>query len=172
VHNLGQRIHATSLIHGSFVLRSGAATDHYFDKYRFEADPVLLREVAEAMVPLLAPETDALAGLEMGGIPIATMVGQLTGLPVRFIRKKAKDYGTSQLAEGGPVEGLRLTIIEDVVTSGGAISMAIPALRDLGAQVTVAVCVIDREAGGSDALAADGVELRSVFRAADLMGRH
>jgi orotate phosphoribosyltransferase len=170
VSDLGQRVHATALIHGTFVLRSGTTSHHYFDKYRFEADPVLLREVAAAMVPLLPDDTEVLAGLEMGGIPIATMVGQITGLPVRFIRKTAKEYGTRQLAEGGPVDGLRLTIIEDVVTLAGAIALAVPELRKLGATVTTAVCAIDRESGGTEALAADGIELRSLFRASDLMG--
>jgi len=168
--DLGQRLNSAALLQGTFVLRSGMTTDHYFDKYRFEAEPQLLREVAEAMVPLLPADTDALAGLELGGIPIATMVGQVTGLPVRFIRKKAKEYGTNQLAEGGPVDNLRLTIIEDVVTLGGAISLAVSALRELGAIVTTAVCVIDRETGGFEALAREGVELRPVFRASELNG--
>ena len=166
--DLGSRVHRTSLLHGTFVLRSGVTTDHYFDKYRFEADPALLREVAVAMAPLVPPGTDALAGLELGGVPLATMVGQITGRPIRFIRKMAKEYGTSQLAEGGPVAGLRLTIIEDVVTSGGAVLAAVAALRDLGATVATAVCVIDRETGGAAALAAIDVELRPVFRASEL----
>ncbi len=169
---LGQRIHATALIHGTFVLRSGATSHHYFDKYRFEADPTMLRDVAAAMVPLLPVDTEMLAGLELGGIPIATIIGQITGLPVRFVRKAAKEYGTMQLVEGGPIDGLRLTIIEDVVTSGGAITQAVPELRKLGATVTTAVCAIDRESGGTEALAADGIELRSAFRASDLMGPH
>jgi orotate phosphoribosyltransferase len=166
--DLGPRIQATALLRGEFLLRSGVTTDHYFDKYRFEADPVILADVAAAMVPLLPPDTDALAGLEMGGIPIATVVGQITGLPVRFIRKEAKRYGTRRLAEGGDVTALRLTVIEDVVTSGGAIALAVPELRALGAIVTTAVCVIDRESGGASALADDGIELRSVFRASEL----
>ncbi|HEY1488044.1 MAG TPA: orotate phosphoribosyltransferase [Micromonosporaceae bacterium] len=167
--DLGARVHATALLHGSFVLRSGVTTDHYFDKYRFEADPALLREVAEAMAPLVPAGTEALAGLELGGIPLATVVGQVTGLPVRFIRKQAKAYGTAQLAEGGPVSGLQLTIIEDVVTSAGAIVAALGALRDLGATVTTAVCAIDRETGGAATLRDLGVELRSVFLASDLL---
>ena len=152
---LASRVHRAAYRTGAFTLRSGITSDHYFDKYRFEADPILLREVAEAMAQLVPPGTDALAGLELGGIPLATVVAQITGLPVRFIRKTAKEYGTSQLAEGGPVSDLRLTVIEDVVTSGGAILLAVSALRDLGAIVTTAVCAIDRETGGREALADD-----------------
>ena len=165
--DLADRVQQAALLYGTFTLRSGITTDHYFDKYRFEADPRLLRDVAEAMIPLLPPDTDALAGLELGGVPLATMVSQISGRPVRFIRKKAKEYGTSQLAEGGPVDGLRLTIIEDVVTSGGAILAAVSALRALGAVVTTAVCAVDRETGGAEALDAVGVELRSAFGASD-----
>ena len=166
--SLGERLHAAAYLHGSFVLRSGATTDHYFDKYRFEADPVLLREIAEAMVSLLPADTDALAGLELGGVPIATVLGQITGLPVRFIRKKAKEYGTAQLAEGGRIEGLRLTVIEDVITSGGAILQGVAELRRLGATVTTAVCAIDRETGGTEALAAEKITLVAAFRASEL----
>jgi orotate phosphoribosyltransferase len=162
---LAARIREASLLHGEFVLRSGATTDHYFDKYRFEADPVLLRDVASAMASLVPADTDALAGLELGGIPLATMIGQVTGLPVRFIRKQAKTYGTAQLAEGGPVADLRLTIIEDVVSSGGAI---IAALRALRAVVTTAVCAIDRSADGTATLQELGVELRPLLRASEL----
>jgi len=90
----------------------------YFDKYLFESDPELLRAVAEALVSLLPSHVDAVAGLELGGVPLATMVSQLSGLPVLFVRKAPKDYGTRRLAEGGEVAGRRLAVIEDVVTSG------------------------------------------------------
>ncbi len=69
---MGRRIYATAHLTGSFVLRSGQTADEYFDKYRFEADPVLLDAIAEAMVPLVPADTEVLAGLEMGGIPVVT----------------------------------------------------------------------------------------------------
>ena len=165
---LAQRIHATAHLTGRFTLRSGASTDHYFDKYRFEADPELLREIAQAMVPMVPDEVDALAGLELGGIPIAVMLSQLTGLPARFVRKEAKTYGTCRLAEGGDIAGQRLLIVEDVVTSGGAVLQALGQLRQLGATVTSALCVIDRQTGGAGNLAAEGVALTALFTAADL----
>ena len=105
------------------------------------------------MVKLVPPGIDALAGLEMGGIPIATMLSQLTGLPVLFVRKKAKDYGTCKIAEGGTVRGRKLLIVEDVVTSGGAILDAAKALREEGAELAQVICVIDRESGGPANLA-------------------
>ena len=93
--------------------------DRYFDKYRFESDPSLLAEIAEEMVPLVPPETQGLAGLELGGIPLATVLSAATGLPAFFVRKEAKKYGTERLCEGGNIGGKRLLIIEDVVTTGG-----------------------------------------------------
>jgi orotate phosphoribosyltransferase len=146
--SLARRIYQTAHITGEFLLRSGVKSNEYFDKYLFEADPKLLHDIAQAIVPLVPSGIDALAGLEMGGIPIATMLSQLTGLPVLFVRKKAKEYGTCKIAEGGQVRGRRLLIVEDVVTSGGAILDAAKALREEGADLAKVVCVIDRQTDG------------------------
>ena len=160
---LARRVHQASHLTGTFVLRSGATSGEYFDKYRFESDPLLLRELAEAMAGLLPERVDGLAGLELGGVPLATMLSQVTGLPAGFVRKQAKPYGTRRLAEGLEVAGRRLVVVEDVVTSGGAVVDSCHALRAEGAEVAVALCVIDREAGGPANLAEIGVELRSLF---------
>ncbi len=165
---LARKIHDASNLQGSFVLRSGAVASEYFDKYLFESDPQLLRAIAEAMLPLLPPDADALAGLELGGVPLATVLSQLSGLPLLSVRKKAKDYGTMRLAEGGEVAGRRLVVIEDVVTSGGQVVISTGDLRRLGASIDTAVCVIDRQAGGTEALAAERVELRALFTMAEL----
>ena len=98
-------IYDASHLTGTFTLRSGVVSNEYFDKYMFESDPELLRAIAEACVPLVPDGIDALAGLELGGIPLATMMSQLGGLPTRFVRKEAKTYGTCRLAEGGELEG-------------------------------------------------------------------
>ncbi len=166
---LATKIHHASYLEGSFVLRSGATSDRYFDKYLFESDPELLAEIVDAMKRLVPAGLDAVAGLETGGIPLAVLLSQHTGLPARFVRKEAKEYGTRRLAEGGPIEGLELLVVEDVVTSGGQIVQSTRDLRERGARVATAVCVIDREAGGSEALAAEGIELRPLFRMHDLM---
>ena len=166
--DLAARVYAAAHLEGEFTLRSGAVSNEYFDKYRFEADPVLLRDIAEAMAPLLPASAELLGGLELGGIPLATMVSQLSGLPARFVRKEAKTYGTMRLAEGGDLEGFRICLIEDVITSGGAVIDATYALRDAGAVVDTVVCVIDRQSGGREKLADLGVEMRAVFTKADL----
>lgn len=165
---LARAIHDASKLSGRFVLRSGAVSDTYFDKYLFEAQPHLLRAVGEALAPLVPDDTEALAGLETGGIPLAVILGQITGLPTRFVRKEAKAYGTARLAEGGDVDGVRLTIVEDVITSGGQVRASAGDLRDRGARVTDVVCVIDRQAGGGEALAADGLDLRALFAMEEL----
>lgn len=165
---LARRIYRRSHLTGEFKLRSGAVSHEYFDKYRFESDPALLRDVAEAVVAQLPDRVDALAGLELGGVPIATACSLLCGLPSLFVRKQAKTYGTCQLAEGGPVRGRRLAVIEDVVTSGGQVIESCRQLRDRGADIAVVLCVIDRDAGGGSSLAREGLELRSLFTASEL----
>ena len=116
---LANRVYDAAHLTGTFTLRSGQQSSEYFDKYRFEADPALLRDIAEALAPLVPDGIDALAGLEMGGIPIATALSMVTGIPARFVRKEAKTYGTCLLAEGGDIEGKRLLVVEDVVSTGG-----------------------------------------------------
>jgi orotate phosphoribosyltransferase len=120
------------------------------------------------MVALLPPDFDALAGLEMGGIPVATLLAQHSGRPCLFVRKQAKEYGTCKLAEGGEVGGRRLVIVEDVVTSGGAILDGVAELRKLGALIADVVCIIDREAGGAENLAKAGLALRPLYRKSEL----
>src|SRR5258708_2218703 len=100
---LARAIYELAHLTGQFTLRSGAVSDEYFDKYLFEGDPELLRDIAEQLAALVPPDTDALAGLELGGVPIATALSNRTGLPTRFVRKAAKGYGTCRLAEGGDI---------------------------------------------------------------------
>jgi orotate phosphoribosyltransferase len=161
---LAREIYDRTHLTGDFVLRSGARSTEYFDKYLFESDPSLLRAIGEALVPLIPPRTDALAGLELGGIPIATMLSQLTGLPALFVRKEAKTYGTCRLAEGGDLDGRRLTIVEDVVSSGGQVVLSAGDLRERGATVEDAVIVIDRRpADGTDQLGEAGIAVHALF---------
>jgi len=80
----------------------------------------------------------------------------------------AKDYGTCQLVEGVNVAGLGLWVVEDVVTSVEQVVASSEDLRRLGAVVTNALCVIDRQAGGRSACSAAGIGLHSLFTKADL----
>lgn len=165
---LAADIDAACRLHGSFTLRSGQVSDTYFDKYLFEAQPALLDRVATQMVDLLPEGTELLGALEMGGIPIATMVSAKTGIPVVFIRKKAKEYGTAKLAEGPSYDGKRVTLIEDVITSGGAVRDAVSALRPDGAIIDTVVCAIDRSPVAGEALRDVDLEIRPVLTKAEL----
>ncbi|HEY2330688.1 MAG TPA: orotate phosphoribosyltransferase [Acidimicrobiales bacterium] len=166
--DLPRRVHAAAHLTGTFRLRSGLTSTEYFDKYLFESSPTLLLEIAQELAPLVPDGAEALAGLELGGVPVATLLSQVTGLPALFVRKKAKDYGTCRLAEGGEVAGRRLVVVEDVVTTGGQVLESCAELRALGATVDTVLCVIDREAGGAEAFAAQGLELRSLFTMSQL----
>ncbi|WP_435770251.1 orotate phosphoribosyltransferase [Nocardioides sp. SYSU DS0651] len=165
---LAADIDATCRLTGEFTLRSGQVSSEYFDKYLFEADPQLLARVAREVAQLLPTEKDLLGGLEMGGIPIATAVSQLIGMPTLFVRKQAKEYGTAKLAEGPDFTAQRVVLIEDVITTGGAVRDATNALRAAGAIVETVVCAIDRSPEGQNPLADVGLEVRAVLTKAEL----
>jgi orotate phosphoribosyltransferase len=167
---LAADIDACCRLTGEFTLRSGQVASEYFDKYLFESDPQLLARVARQMVDLVPQDTELLGGLELGGVPLATVVSTLTGRPALFVRKKAKEYGTCKLAEGPDVAGRRVTLIEDVLTTGGAARDATRALRDAGAIVEVVLCAIDRSPVGQNPLADVGLEVRAVLTKAQLDG--
>jgi orotate phosphoribosyltransferase len=153
---------------GDFLLRSGKRSHEYFDKYRFESQPKLLKEIAEQMKSLIPEGTEILAALEMGGIPIGTALSLATGLPCAFIRKSAKEYGTCKFAEGVDITNKSVCIIEDVITSGGQVLLSAADIRSLGAKVGNVLCVINR--GGSEAeikLTEAKLNLKSLFVRSD-----
>lgn len=164
---LGRRIAERCRLEGEFRLRSGRTAAVYFDKYLFEADPVLLWAVAEHASRLIPPDTDVLAGLELGGVPVATALSIRTGLPAAFVRKEAKTYGTMKLAEGAEARGRRVLIVEDVITTGGQVLHAAAGLRDAGADISGVLTVIDRREGPST-LEEAGMDVRTLFRSSDL----
>jgi orotate phosphoribosyltransferase len=167
--DLGRDINAIARLNGTFRLRSGRTSSEYFDKYRFEADPALLRRMAHSMLELVPPTTEVLAGLELGGVPIATAMSLESGLPVVFVRKVAKHYGTCQAVEGGNVNGRRVAIIEDVITTGGAVGDAANLLREAGAEIEAVVCAIWRGNGEPSIGQLPGVAVLPALTAADLI---
>ena len=165
---LARAIARAAHITGTFRLRSGATSSEYFDKYRFESEPQLLRALARQLVPLVPADTEVLAGLELGGVPIATALSLETGLPTAFVRKEAKRYGTCRLAEGAEIAARRVLVVEDVITSGGQVVESTAALRELGAVISSVVCVIDRQSGGAEALSKIDLRLSALFTKAQL----
>jgi len=142
-----QRIAQVSTLEGEFLLRSGQKTQTYFDKYRFEGDPPLLKALAQQMSNLLDADTEILAGLELGGVPLVTAISLETGIPASFIRKQAKTYGTCRAIEGQDIAGKKVTFIEDVITTGGAVADAYHLALAEGARVQSVVCAIWRGEG-------------------------
>jgi len=141
---LAQKIYEISHLTGSFLLRSGKTSNEYFDKYQFECQPTLLKQIALEIKDLIPKGTELLAGLEVGGIPIATALSLETGIPTVLVRKEAKNYGTAKLAEGPNIEGKKICIIEDVITTGGQVALSTKDLRERGAIIDTVLCVIYR----------------------------
>jgi len=165
---LAEQVVKVALRRGQFKLRSGQTSDVYFDKYQFEARPTLLREIARQLAPLVPKETEVLAGLELGGVPIATALSFETGLIAAFVRKERKSYGTCLIAEGAEVRGKRVCIVEDVITTGGAVLDSVRELRAEGAIVDTVLSVIFRGDPQKDAFAAEGLARISLLSLADL----
>jgi orotate phosphoribosyltransferase len=160
---LMRQIKSTALLTGKFELRSGLTSSIYLDKYRFESDPILLRAVIEELEALLPKKYDKLAGLELGGIPLATGLSLKTGKKCLYVRKVAKPYGTRNLVEGGFTPGETVVIVEDVITTAGQVCQSVKQIRELGLVVDHATCVLDRQQGGKENLARIGCTLASVF---------
>ncbi|MDZ7677977.1 MAG: orotate phosphoribosyltransferase [Acidimicrobiales bacterium] len=166
--DLARQVNERCRLTGSFALRSGQGATTYFDKYLFEGDPAILREVVEQMVPLIPDGSEVLGGLELGGIPVATALSLATGLPAAFVRKEAKTYGTAKLAEGADIAGKRVLIVEDVITTGGQVVASTLELRRRGATIDDVLCVIDRTDGDHSKLDQISLQVRSLFTKADL----
>ena len=167
---LAKQMREVSYLTGEFKLRSGNISNFYWDKYRFESNPALLTAIAAEMAKLLPSSCDGLAGLELGGIPLATALSLQTGIPCFYVRKEPKTYGTCNLVEGGVEEGHTLVVIEDVITTAGQVCTSIEQIRAAGYTVEHVVAVIDRQAGGAAKINALGCSFASVFTLAELEG--
>lgn len=165
---LAKQLRDAAYLTGEFRLRSGNISNFYWDKYRFESNPVLLVALAEEMAKLLPSECDGLAGLELGGIPLATALSLQTGYPCFYVRKEAKPYGTCNLIEGGVEKRSTVVVVEDVITTAGQVCTSIEQIRAAGLTVEHVVAVIDRQAGGEAKINALGCTLASVFTLAEL----
>jgi orotate phosphoribosyltransferase len=169
---LGAKLVERALLEGDFVLRSGKRSTWYLDKYRFETEPDLLRTLGERLADVVRdcePDAIRLAGPALGAVALAASASMASGLPFIIVRGETKEYGTAKRIEGSFEPGELVCLVEDVVTSGGALAEAVSAVREEGLVVRNAVCVVDREEGGSDALARLGVRLRALFRAEELL---
>ena len=165
---LCKSIYEIAHLKGNFKLRSGQISNEYFDKYLFESNPLILKEIVRDMKELIPEDTEILAGLEMGGIPIATALSLETGIPVVFVRKKAKEYGTCKLAEGADIKDKKVCVIEDVVTTGGQILLSSEDLKGFGAKLENVLCVIERNPEGRKKLKEADLNLKALFTMEEL----
>jgi orotate phosphoribosyltransferase len=168
LNDLGERLVATSLLRGDFLLSSGKRSDYYFDKYLFETKPDLLRDVTTELLNLVPDDAERLAGPELGAVPLVACMALVGSLPYVIVRRKPKAYGTGRHFEGRITAGDRVVLVEDVITSGNQALTAADHLRDFGAQLDVVICVLDREEGAAPKFAARDLELRPLFTSASL----
>jgi len=166
--SLAHELVAASYLKGDFVLRSGKRSNRYFDKFLFETDPALLKRIGTGLAALVPGDTQRLAAPELGAVLLGGAVSMETGLPLILVRKEPKGYGTAKQLEGRFTEGERVTVIEDVVTTGGDSLRSIAALRDAGLDVIHLAVVLDRGEGGEDNIRAAGIPYSPLFRITDL----
>lgn len=157
-----------SYLRGDFVLRSGKRSNRYFDKFLFETEPDLLKRIGSHLAELVPVETQRLAAPELGAVLLGGAVSMATGLPLVLVRKEPKGYGTAKQLEGRYTAGERVTVIEDVVTTGGDSLRSIDVLREAGLDVIHLVVVLDRGEGGEDNIREAGIPYSPLFRITDL----
>jgi orotate phosphoribosyltransferase len=164
-HELARDLTNAACLRGDFVMSSGLRSSLYFDKYLFETKPGILRRLASLLAELVPATTDRLAGAELGGVALVTAVSLETGLPFVIIRKYAQ--GDNPL-EGELVPGDRVTLIEDVLTTGNAAISAARQLQAADGAVQMVLGVLDLERGAASNLAAAGFASHMLFDRSEL----
>jgi orotate phosphoribosyltransferase len=165
---LARELVKASYLKGDFVLRSGRRSNRYFDKFLFETDPALLKELGRHLAELVPKDTQRLAAPELGAVLLGGAVSMESGLPLILVRKEPKGYGTTKQLEGRYESGERVTVIEDVVTTGGDSLRSVQALRDAGLDVIHLVVVLDRGEGGEENIKEARIPYTPLFRAQEL----
>jgi orotate phosphoribosyltransferase len=166
--DLARDLVRASYLKGDFVLRSGKRSNRYFDKFLFETDPELLKRIGAELARLVPEDTQRLAAPELGAVLLGGAVSMETGLPLLLVRKAPKGYGTGKQLEGRFVAGERVTVIEDVVTTGGDSLRSIQVLREAGLDVIHLVVVLDRGEGGEENIREAQIQYSPLFRITDL----
>ena len=166
--DLARQLVKASYLKGDFVLRSGKRSNRYFDKFLFETDPALLKRLGRHLAELVPKETQRLAAPELGAVLLGGAVSMETGLPLLLVRKEPKGYGTGKQIEGSFAAGERVTVIEDVVTTGGDSLRSVQVLRDVGLEVIQLLVVLDRGEGGEDNIREARIPYSPLFRIQDL----
>jgi len=163
-----QRIKDTAYLTGNFVLRSGRTSTYYLDKYRFETQPDILRELGNAFATFRTDKTSRIAGAELGGVALAAAASMATGIPFVIMRNAKKGYGTERDYEGILEKGDHVLLVEDIATTGGQVLEAAKKLTELGCTVERIVAVIDRQEGARENIESAGFRFDALMTSADL----
>jgi orotate phosphoribosyltransferase len=166
--DLARQLVKASYLKGDFVLRSGKRSNRYFDKFLFETDPALLKLLGRHLAELVPKDTQRVAAPELGAVLLGGAVSMEMGLPLLLVRKEPKGYGTGKQIEGRFAAAERVTVIEDVVTTGGDSLRSVQVLRDAGLEVIHLVVVLDRGEGGEDNIREARIPYSPLFRIQDL----
>lgn len=162
-----------SLKFGNFVLRSGKASSYFFDGKQTTLSAEGAALVGPLMFELIKDlDVAAVGGPTLGADPIVTAVAAESfraGKPLDafIVRKETKDHGIGDRIAGPWRAGQRVAILEDALTTGSAIKMAVEAAREAGMVVVAAATIVDRLEGGADNLRALGVECRALYTIRD-----
>jgi orotate phosphoribosyltransferase len=165
---LAQRIAEVALLRGEFTLRSGRKSNYYLDKYRFETQPDILRELGRMLAERVTSDVQRLAGPELGAVPLAAAAAMASGVPAIFVRNQKKEYGSNKQIEGVYNPGETVIIIEDIMTTGGQVVEAAKTLESAGLKVKKIVGIIDRLEGARQNIEAAGYIFESLFTTKDL----
>jgi orotate phosphoribosyltransferase len=165
---LAHRIAEVALLRGEFTLRSGRKSNFYLDKYRFETQPDILRELGRMLAEHVTPDTQRLAGPELGAVPLAAAAAMASGIPAIFVRNQKKEYGSNKQIEGVYNAGEIVIIIEDIMTTGGQVVEAAKTLEAAGLKVKKIVGIIDRLEGARQNIESAGYVFESLFTTKDL----
>ena len=178
---LADIIRTRSFGRGEIKLASGRISDFYFNLKPTMLDAEGAALLAELTYDALSRDRiDYVGGLEMGAVPLAGAIAQLSfmkGKPIQafFVRKKPKEHGArlsvEGLAPGESLKGKRVVVVEDVTTTGGSAIKAVEAVQEAGGEVVFVFTMIDREEGAAETFAAARVPVRSLFRAAEFLNR-
>lgn len=163
-----------AILYGDFTLSSGKKSKYYIDIKKASTDPMILEEVADEMAHILERDdiaVDRIAGVVLGSVPLAVALSLRTGIQFVMIRKEPKDHGTGRLIEGSLEKGMKVLVVEDVVTSAGSAAYAIEVLRKAGAEVDHVLSVVDREEGGREKLESMSTKLHALVTASDVLGQ-
>ncbi|ADG13358.1 orotate phosphoribosyltransferase [Methanocaldococcus infernus ME] len=151
---------------GDFILSSGKRSSYYVDIKKAITNPEVLEMIGKEIAKRVYE--DKIAGIELGSVPIASVVSVLAKKPLVIIRKKPKDYGTMSKIEGEIKEGEKVLIVEDVTTTGNSVIKAINEVREAGGIVERVIVVVDREEGAEENLKKIGVKLEPLVRVSEI----